>query len=60
MDFMCMGTYVSLKPYSISICNHNDLNILMDLMYVNMNMILKPYPKLHNTKNLVIQVEFGL
>jgi hypothetical protein len=55
---MCMGTYVSLKPYSISICNENDLDILMDLMCVNMT--LKPYPKLHNTKNLIIQVEFGL
>jgi hypothetical protein len=55
-----MGTYVSLKPYSTSIYNYNDLNILMDLMCVSMNMTLKPYPKLHNTKNLIIQVEFGL
>ncbi len=58
MDFMCMGIYVSLKPYSISISNQNDLNILMDLTCVSMNMTLKPDPKLHNT--LIIQVEFRL
>jgi hypothetical protein len=57
---MCMGTYVSMKPYSISICNQNDLNIFMDLMCVSMNMTLKPYQKLHNIKNLIIQVKFGL
>jgi hypothetical protein len=55
---MCMGIYVSLKPYSISISNQNDLNILMDLTCVSMNMTLKPDPKLHNT--LIIQVEFRL
>jgi hypothetical protein len=37
-----------------------DLKVLMDLMFVILNMALKPYLKLCNSRNLLIQVEFGL